>query len=375
MTLQNKEVGTTVDFTTGIEIKNLYNRLFYRDDIVGILAYQSAPVTIDSTTRDACVNGNVSDIVTQAGGQGMTVRYAKISWNETAQANGYYITDFRIAIVAQMNRDYNVGTNYLLNALKAIPWLSQIMPKMSLPWQGWLLLNFVRSEALPYKRLMEELQSQQMWVGYPVGTTPPALPDVSTIKTQIMAQGDFNTAFGKFTTELLSKGYSVTYPANAYGVDICLYQSPVGIPVPNNPYARSYYYVVHTRFWWDYTTNPDYTIDEATGRLFAITATFLLALAAIIGAIICGVVVAYNMTHTRTDYVEMDYVKNSDGSPYIDPATGKPVFYPKKTGSTEGPPDWWSGVIQNVAIVALIIGGLVTAVVVIPRLIPERKRK
>ena len=372
MTLQTKETGTTVDFNKGIIIKDL-NRLLYRDEVVGIMAYQSAPVTIDSATRDACVNGNVSDLVTQAGGQGMTIRYAVISWNETSQANGYYITDFRIGVVAQMSRDYNVGTAYLVDALKAIPWLNQIMSKMSLPWQGWLLLNFVRDNALPYKRLMEETQSQEKWVGYPVGTTPPALPDVSTIKAEIMAQGDFNTAFGKFTTELLSKGYSVTYPTNAYGMDICLYQSPIGM-VPGNPYARSYYYVVHARFWWDYTTNPDYTAD-ATLEPFTITAAFLLALAAIIGAAICGGIVAYNLTHTRTDYVEMDYVKNADGSPYIDPATGKPVFYPKKTGSSEGPPDWWGKLIQNVAIVAVIIGGLITAAVVIPKLSSTRKPK
>lgn len=371
MVAQTKTIGTTVDFANSIELKN-FKTYCFRDDLIGILAYQREPLTISGAARDALLGGNLQNVIDQTWGQGMQTEYCTITWNETAQNGNYLITDLRVGLVTKMVREYNVGPAYMLSALEAIPWLNPLLVAASMTfydrWQAWRLLTFSRVEPLRFRKALDESISQIIWVGYPIGGTPPPLPDIAAIKSTILAQGDFNTALGKFTTEMVDKGYAVNYPTpDSYGIDVCLEQSNAGLPMPNNPYQRAYFYRVHVRFWWDFSTNPDFSIDEAAaGRLFVWTLPAIIAVIIAVGAIIAGSIVAYNLTHTKTEYVEFDYVRNADGSPYIDPATGNPVFYKSKEGSSEGPPDFWGWVIPIIA--------LIGAAAVVYMLLPLRPR-
>jgi hypothetical protein len=360
--LQRKEIGTTVDFTKGIEITN-FQRYMYRDDVVGILAYQSIPATINATIRDAFLNGNLADVQTQAAGQGMLVRYVETSWNETAQGNNYLITDFVVGVVFQVTRDYNTGPAYMVDALKAIPWFNQFMSKTSLPWKGWQLLSPTRAGS--YNHWVEESVSDFIVAGSPINEPPPELPDAVIVKAQIMSQGNFQNAFGTFTTNMLEKGYSVTFPANSYGIDIC-YEKTVTGAIPGQPYYHGYYYKVHVRFWWDFTTVPDFTTTQGA-KLQFLTTAFILWLIIIIGGLMIVGVAVYNLTHTRSEYTKWGPLLDANGNPILD-SNGNPIIIPVQTGSQEGPPDWWGFVVP---IIALIGAG--AAVYVILKIIPRKE--
>lgn len=342
MVTQTKPLGgTEVDFTNAIPLKNL-NKISYPSDIIGVLSYQSAPVTVDASIRNACLNGDVTLVETQINGQGMSFKYGVVSWVENQNDGQFTLTDFRVGVVAQVVRSYNTGASYLIDCLKAVPWLNQIMLKLSLPWQGWQLATFSRDQALLYRRIYTEAEGEPQWVAAPIGETPPDLPDATAMKNDIMTYGDFNTALGKFTTDFTSKGFSVTYPPNGYGVDVCYYKSPV----TTRGYYVQYYYIPYVRFWWDVSTVPDFTTAEPVGKYLAfLTMAFIIAILKVVAIIIIATVplaiIAWNLTYKKSEVIEYDYVRNADGSPYIDPATGKPVFYVAATATDEGQPiDW-----------------------------------
>lgn len=359
MVLQQKETGTTVDFSKAKEIKD-FKKICYRNDRVGILTYQTIPVTINASVRDALLNGNIADIAGNTDAQGMQTNYAVISWNETAQNGGYYITDLRIGVVFVVTRDWNTGPSYCLTSLEAIPWLSPVLTIMGMTnygyWKAWELTNMSRAEPT-YLHMVEELVSENKWVGYPIGNQPPPLPDAATIKSTIETQGDVQGALGKFITGLSDKGVATTILGNGYGIDVALYQSPTGMPVPGNPYARSYYYQVHVRFWWECTTNPDIDIQASNvarqGILIAIGV--ILALAIAVGVMIAIPIMAYNLTHQESSYTKKTTLP--DGTVI------------EESGSSSGPPDFWGWVLPVVALV-----GAVTVAGFLWNLRPQRRR-
>lgn len=351
MATQRKETGTAVDFMQGLEITNLQTYT-YRDDVFGILGYQPTPITIDAATRDAFLNGNLTDVVNQTWSQGMQANYAVISWNETAQNDGsYLVTDCRVGIVVKVMRDYNTGPAYLIDCLKAVPWVNTTMTKLAMfnfnSWKSWKLLSQKRPE--PYNYCADESVSQLIWVGAPLDTPLPELPDPATVKATIKSQGNFQKALGDFTFSLLDKGFTVTYPTNAYDIDIC-YERTANGRLPGNPNNWGYAYRVHVRFWWEFTTDPEITSVPATlsGKLFEITIGVILAIILAIGLVVWVSIGAYNLTHTHSEYQKWGYVYN--------PNTGQWEWKVVETGSKDAPPDWWGYVIPIVALMGIGAG-------------------
>ena len=352
---QRKELGTTVDFQKAKGIKD-FKKICYRGDNIGILAYQKVGITVSSAQRDALLNGNLADIANQTSGQGMQTNYQVISWLETAQGGNYYITDLRIGIVVQIARDYNTGPAYLLTSLEAVPWLNPILVAMSMTyygnWQAWELTNMNRPEPT-YLHMVEEMVSQDVWVTALVGTPLPDLPDASTTQATIMAQGDIQGALGKFVTGMSDKGVATTILGNGYGIDICYYKSNE-YPVPGG--GHGYYYNLHTRFWWDCTTNPDITIGEATRLGILIAIAVIIALAIAVGLVFAIPILAYNLSHQETSWTKKTTLP--DGTVI------------EESGSSSGPPDWWGAVIPIVALI-----GVGAGVYLVLKYLPKGKEK
>ena len=347
MTFQIKETGTTVDFANSREI--VLQKRTFQDDVFGIYAYQSAPVTVDAATRNNFANGNIADLQNQASGQGMPIQYIRISWNETQQGTSYYITDLVVGVVSKVNRNFNTGPAYLIDALKAIGWFNQLIVKVSMPWKAWLLLTPTRNTA--YNSWGSESVSDWKSVSKPITEALPDLPTSDVTLAILRQEGKFDDALGQFAVQMLDKGYTVTLLG--YNLSVCFEKTPT--TRPPGGYIWGYQYKLHVRFTWDFTSNPDITVQQSN-RLFIWTVPIILAICAGIAIIATVVIVSYNLTHEDSSYVKYD-------------ANGNVI----ETGSKSGPPDWWSGVIQNIAIVAVIIGGLITVAVVIPKLIPKKK--
>lgn len=329
---QQKSIGAWVPFSNATEIKDL-QRVSFVGDVVGLLAYQGTPITVAQTVRNTLFNGNINDVKTQIDGQGMTVRYGLISWNETLNNGQYLISDLRIGVVVDTVREYNTGPAYMIDALKAIPWLKQIMDMMSLPWKAWLLLTPI-NRGVVFHQFVEELYSDVHWITAPIGSPLPPLPTASSVKAVIESQADFQASLGKFTTEMLDRGTEVT--VLGYGIDICFKKSNE-VPIPGN--ARGFNYIVYTRFWWDCTTNPDIVLTETAGTYFAWTLPVIIAIIVAVGALFALNVVAYNLTHSSSWYRKYD-------------ANGNLI----EEGGGEGPPDWWSFVVPLIALMGIGAG-------------------
>ena len=365
MPLVLREAGTIVDFTNSREINT--QKYLFQDDIFGIYAYQSAPVTIDAATRNGFANGNIADLQNQANEQGMPIQYIRLSWNETQQGSSYYITDLVVGVVSKVTRNFNTGPAYLINALKAIGWFNQLISKVGMPWKAWLLLSPTRNTA--YNNWGSESVSNWKSVVKPITEVLPDLPTSEATLVLLRQEGKFDDALGQFAVQMLDKGYTITLLS--YNLSVC-FEKTLTIRQPGG-YFWGYQYRLHVRFSWEFTSNPDISVAESS-RLFIWTIPIILAICAGVAAFAVSVLVAYNLTHEDSSYVKYDVLRDANGNPILD-ENGNPIIIPVEQGSKSGPPDWWSGIIQNVAIVALIIGGLVTAVVVIPRLIPPRKQK
>lgn len=350
LTLRVKETGTPVDFSKA-RVLNLQAYMF-RDDVFGIYAYQGAPITVDAAIRDSLLNGNLADLLNQAAGQGMQIQYIRISWNETAQAGKYYITDLVVGAVAKVTRDFNTGPAYLTDALKAVGWYNQMISKMYMPWQAWLLL--IATRTTPYKTCQETSISDWKGVSKPIGTPLPDLPTAETVKAQLLQEGKFSAALGEFAVKLLDKGYTIT--VLSYQVQVCFEKTVVR----RSGYYWFYQYRLHVRFSWDFTSNPDFTVTESLRRLepFTITAVFLLW---VIGIIVAGAIagiIAYNLTHKESGYIEWEVLRDAQGNPIFD-EEGNPIIVPKKQGWESGPPEWWSDILTYAVIGGLIIIGTV----------------
>lgn len=351
MATQTKEAGTQVPAMQAIQYETLQVYTF-RNDILGVLGYQGTPVVIDAGTRDALLNGNMADIENQTNGQGMQANYIKISWNETSQINGYYITDLQIGIVATITRDFNTGPAFMIDALKAVPWLGAVIARTGMTtsnsWKAWKHLNQKRPE--PYNQWLGESVSQTIFVGSMTEAGLPPLPDTGTVKASILSQGNFQQALGKFTTQMIDKGYAVTFPAtNSYDVDICYEKGNVYVEHHGGPIGGydtwNYQYKVHVRFWWEFTTDPEITtanLSEAR-RLFELTTTIIVGIIIAVVVAIWGSIGIYNLTTTRTEYQEWGYRYN--------PNTGQWEWVIVKSGSSQGPPDWWAWVVPVIALI------------------------
>jgi len=358
LTLQTKQVGTTVDFTNSSEIK--MRKYLYPNDVFGIYAYQSSPATVNAATRNNFVNGNIADLQTQANTQGMPIQYMTITWNETQQGDNYYITDLVVGAISKVTGNINMQPAQLVTALNATAWFKQFISKINMPWKTWLLLTPTRT--LAYNRWSEEMVSDWKSISKPMDQALPDPPSSEETLAKIRTEGQFDSALGQFSVQMLDKGYTVTLLG--YDLAIC-YEKGQVIRQPGG-YMWGYQYRLHVRFSWDFTSNPDITVEQSN-RLFVWTVPIILAICAGIAAIAAVTILSYNLSHEESRYVKYGWVQN--------PETGEWEWKITEEGNDSGPPDWWSEVIQNLGTVALIIGGLVAAVVVIPRIIPKRKEE
>lgn len=330
-TPQRKEVGTVVEFHNAVEIKDL-QRISFVGDVVGLLAYQGLPITVTQSVRDTLFNGDINNVKLQIDGQGMTARYAVISWNETLNNGQYLITDFRVGVVVDTVREYNTGPAYMIDALKAVPWLKQIMDKMSLPWKAWQLL-VPTARNVVYHQFVEELHSEEKWITALIGSPLPPMPTSSEVKAVIESQANFQKALGKFTTDMLDRGTDVNFLG--YGIDICFKKSNE-VPIPPN--GRGFNYVVYTRFWWDCQTTPDIVLEQQAG-LFVWTLPVIIAIIVAVGAMFALSIASYNLTHSSSWYRKYD-------------ENGNII----EEGGGEGPPDWWGIVIPVIALIGVGAG-------------------
>ena len=363
--LQIKETGTPVDFTQGAEL-NLQNYL-YMNDVFGVYTPQKSPITIDAATRNALVNGDLIDLQAQASAQGMEIQYLRISWNETQTDQGdYYITDFVVGVVAKVTRDFNTGPAYLIDALKKVEWLDQILSKISTEWKSWLLIKATRSES--YKTFQEVLVSDWEYLSSNIGTPLPSLPSATAVKNQILQEGAFDESLGAFVVKMLDEGYVITM--FGYRVQVCFEK---GEAYRSSTYTRTYKYRVHIRFAWDFVSTPDFDIVTGTTTFepFTITTTFIFGLIALVGAIIIGTVFTYNLTRTESGYIIWEVLRDADGNPIFD-ENGDPILYPGEEGWETGPPDWWKDVATTAVVGAIIIAGLV---IIVPPVIKSLRGK
>lgn len=347
--LMKKEAGTPVDFSQGREIDlQMYT---FRDDIIGLYAYQGVPATIDRETRNAFVNGNLADILNQAAGQGMNIEYIRITWNETAQGNNYYITDLVVGVVAKVTRDYNTGPAYLIDALKAIGWYNQLISKLSMPWQSWLLLQTTRTT--PFTRWVWEAKSDVWGKSAGIGQPIPDPPPVSEVRGHFVDDGNVDEAIGAFVRRALDDGYTLTILS--YKVDIC--------------YERVYYvyqgmhgysYRTHTRLSIDFTTGTE--LGAMAKRSFAIPLFVWAAVAiAIIILAAGGFFALQNLTTETETWQKWGWVQN--------PETGDWEYKVVEEGTKTGPPEYWGTVLTAIGVVSV----LALTVIIVPRLLPGPK--
>lgn len=350
--LMKKEAGAPVDFSQGREI-NLQMYTF-RDDIIGLYAYQGAPVTVDKATRDAFVNGNLVDIINQAAGQGMQIQYVRVTWNEEARGNNYYITDLVVGVVAKVTRDYNTGPAYLIDALQAIGWYNQLISRLHMPWKSWLLLQSTRTTN--FTRWVWEARSgvwsRQTLIALPIPDPPP----VDEVAAHFVTDGNVDEALGAFVRKALDDGYTITLLG--YRVQIC-YERSNEI---REGLKHGYNYRTHTRLSVEFTTNPE--LGTMTKRSLVIP---LFVWGAVAIAILMLGAAAYafltNLSTETETYENWGWVQN--------PETGKWEYRVVSRGTKTGPPEWWGGVVTTISIVAILVG----AVIVVPKLLSLRREK
>lgn len=353
-----KETGTPVDFTNAREIG--FKTRTFRDDVFGLYAYQGAPVTVDAATRDAFVNGDLVDLINQSWGQGMQTLYVLITWNETAEGDNYYITDLVVGVVAKVTRDFNTGPDYLVTSLKAVGWLNQMISKMVMPWQSWLLLTPTQNVAYHswYWEAVSDWWKEEVRITDPI----PDPPSIDEVKNVVTSEAD--AALGTFTTKLIDEGFTPTILGRR--VQVCYEKSPEIVTRWASHYIM---YRTHVRFSWDFTTDPPFTVEDTRLLPGFITGAFVLKLILVIGGLIVVGVVAYkfvhNMTTERSGFVEWEVLRDAEGNPIYD-EEGNPIIVPTKEGWQEGPPDWWADVIPTVILGTFVIIG---AFIVIPPVI------
>ena len=357
-----KEAGTPVDFTNAREIG--LKTWTFLDDVFGLYAYQGAPVTVDVATRDAFFNGALEDLQTQAAGQGMEIQYIRITWNETQQNGGYYITDLVVGVVTKVTRDYNTGPDYLRNSLKAVGWFNQMVSKMVMPWQSWLLLTPTQTEA--YNSWYWEAVSDSWKLEARLGDPIPDPPSIYEVKNVVTPEA--NAALGTFTTKIIDEGFTPTILGRR--VQVCYQISPEYV---TRWFTHGRVYRTHVRFSWDFKTDPEFTAEDAP--LFVITGTFIFGLILVIGGLIIVGVVAYtffnNVTTEKSGYIQYAVLRDAEGNPILDDE-GNPITYIDEEGWQEGPPNWWADVIPTVVLGGLAIAGLA---IVAPSIIKSLRKK
>lgn len=360
METQRKETGTTVDFTQGRPLPITYYA--FRDDVVGILATQKTPFTIDAATRDAFLNGNMADVVNQTWSQGMQTEYAVFSWNETVNGSNYDITDCRIGIVAKVTRDYNAGPAYLIECLKAISWTNSMLSKLSMftydVWQAWLLIPQPSYSGTKFFSSTWDSVSGSWYKGAPIGTEI-VDPTNAELLNYFITNGDLDVAIGAFVRKFLDAGYNCT--VLGYKSVICL-EEKGPIPIPGQPYYVQKLYHTHTRLTIDYITDaPEPVVSGARALFPVIIAEALVALIIIVAIGLASGVEQWfnNMSKEDTTDEQFDWRQN--------PGTGEWEWVVVSRKKTTAPPDWWAWVLPVVA-----LGGLgIVAVLLLPR----RKRE
>ena len=356
MPLQVKETGTTVDFINAREVST--QKYLFQGDTFGIYAYQGAPVTVSASVRDAFLNGNLSDLLNQASGQGMPIQYIRISWNETPQGSNYYITDLVVGVVSIPTGYVNIGPAYLIDALKAVSWFNQMISKLYMPWKAWELLQETQTQ-VPFRRWTWDAKSSGWALSAPIGSPIPDPPSSSELVAKFKEKGNIDAALGTFARKMLDGGYTVTLLG--YKVQVSLQRSHE----IRSGYLHGYTYTTHTRLTVEYKTDPEVMTAGETRSLIGWIA-FCIGVAIIVMASALGAAAIIWFDNMSTETTVDEQIVE-----YIDPDTGQVVRRVIDRTTTTAPPDWWAPVLAIVGIVGVVI----VAAVVLPRILPKREQR
>ena len=336
-----KETGTPVDFSKG---KSIDTQTFVFQNITfGVYAYQYAPITVDSATRNSFANGNLGDITNELAGHGMQLQYIRLSWNETVSGNGYYITDLVVGLVVKVTGILNTGPAYAIDALKKVGWFNQMISKLNMPWQAWELL--FEPATRPLNRFDWDARANTL--------ESAGVPSADDVRNHFIADGHVDEALGKFVKKMVDSGYATT---------IIGYKVYVGFEQESDIWGGTDYYRAHTRLSVDFTTNPDVPL-SALGEVKALIPPLIIVAIGLAITLIIGAVAVYNwlnnLSTQRTD--TYGWVQN--------PNNGQWEW--KVTGSETKPPEWWGSVFTIIGIAIVAVG----AIILLPRILPKKKQE
>jgi hypothetical protein len=189
------------------------------------------------------------------------------------------------------------------------------------------------------------------------------------LKSQFVSIGKVAEAVGAFATKMVESGYATTILANGVRVQICLQKGPeitVG-------YYHQRIYRAHTRLIVEYKTDPEITTATIKTLIAPLVAAIIIAIKVIAVAIAIGVGVGLIIWFNGISQPNTETIIQETIEEQYDPVTGKLVKRVIDRTIDDKTTNIWGDVIQNVAIVAVIVGGLITALVVLPKLMPSKK--
>jgi hypothetical protein len=351
-----KETGTPVDFVTAKDVA--LNKFIFQDEVFGIYAYQGYPVTVDSATRNAFANGNLADLQNVVSANGMQLQYMRISWNEEVAGPNYYITDLVVGVVVKATSPIDISANRLLKALSYVNWYKNMILKLVMPWQVYVL-DLPTGIAQNFNRWSWDAVSATFQLGSLSGTPSP--PSVDEVRGHFITDGQVDSAMGKFVLQMLDQGYQVT---------LLGYQVSIGFETVriwqyrDRSYAE---YKTHTRLGVDFTSNPEIVMATEYQALIApaVLAAIVLVIKYIIIAIAASAIAYFAIQALITQETVIEHIEE-----YYD-ADGKLVRRVIDRTTEKKPANWVGPVIAAVG----ILGVIIVAAVVLPRILPERKRQ
>ena len=355
MPLVVREAGTSVNFVTFKDVD--LNKFIFQDEIFGVYAYQSYPVTVDAATRNAFANGNLADLQSVISANGMQPQYMRISWNEEVAGPNYYITDLVVGVLVKATSSIDITANRLTKVLSYVGWYKNLISKLVMPWQVYVI-DLPTGIAQNFNRWSWDAVSATFQLSSLSGTPSP--PSVDETKNHFIYDKNggnmVDSAIGEFARKMLDGGYQVTFLGYSVGIG---YETVRIWQYRDRSYAE---YKTHTRLSVDYTTNPEILSSKTLVPQLIIqaAAAAIIILAGLIGT---GIFFALNQMNTEeitTEHIEEYYDANGNlVRKVIDRTTQKTTT------------NWLQPVVAIVGIVAVIV----VAAVVLPRVLPERRRE
>jgi len=351
-----KETGTPVNFVTFKDVA--LNKFIFPDEVFGIYAYQGYPVTVDAATRNAFANGNLADLQNVISANGMQLQYMRISWNEEVAGPNYYITDLVVGVLVKATSSMDITANRLTKALSYVGWYKNLISKLVMPWKVYVI-DLPTGIAQNFNRWSWDAVSAPFQLSSLSGTPSP--PPVDEVRGHFVTDGQVDSAMGKFVLQMLDQGYQVT---------LLGYQVSIGFETVrtwqsgNRTYAE---YRTQTRLGVDFTSNPEIVMATKYQALIApvVLAAIVTVIKYIIAAIAISAIGYFAIQALITKETVVEHIEE-----YYD-ANGNLVRRVIDRETKKEPADWVGPVIAAVG----ILGVIIVAAVVLPRILPERKRQ